>query len=56
MERFLNLRVKLPAPVDTDALIPPIQFSRYEDHLYGNRTLDFLNPSLSAWEYFQHGQ
>ena len=49
MERFFNLSVKLPVPVDTGALISAIQSSRYEDRLYGKRKVDFLNPMLSAW-------
>ena len=36
---FLQVTVKLPAPVETGALISAIQFFRYEDHLSGKKKL-----------------
>ena len=37
MEKFLKVNVKLPALVETGALISSIQFFRYEDRLSGKK-------------------
>ena len=54
MDRFLNLRVKLPAPVDTALSAHPVPQVRGSS--LWQEKLDILNPMLSAWEYCQHGQ
>jgi hypothetical protein len=48
MEKFLKVNVKLPAPVETGALISAIQFFRYEDRLSGKKKLQSHNLAQKA--------
>ena len=48
MEKFLKVNVKLPAPVETGALISAIQFLRYEDRLSGKKKLQSHNLAEKA--------
>ena len=48
MEIFLKVNVKLPARVETGALISAIQFFRYEDRLSGKKKLQSHNLAQKA--------
>ena len=43
MEKLFKVNVKLPAFVETGALISAIQFFRYEDRLFGKKELQSHN-------------
>ena len=48
MEKFLKVNVKLPALVETGALVSAIQFFRYEDRLSGKKKLQSHNFAQKA--------
>ena len=48
MENLLKVNVKLPAPLETGALISAIQFFRYEDRLSGKNKLQSHNLAQKA--------
>ena len=48
MEKFLKVNVKLPAPVETGALISTIQFFRNEHRLSGKKKLQSHNLAQKA--------